>query len=63
MLKILAFVTERQGLETKAFLEHDETKCIPSFTALPPRRSSTNAATSSAVARSTKTMVRATSTS
>jgi hypothetical protein len=36
MLKILAFLTKRQDLETKAFLEHYETKHIPLIRSLAP---------------------------
>jgi hypothetical protein len=36
MLKILAFLTKRQDLETKAFLEHYETKHIPLICSLAP---------------------------
>ncbi|HEU4404453.1 MAG TPA: EthD domain-containing protein [Polyangiaceae bacterium] len=36
MLKILAFLTKRQDLETRAFLEHYETKHIPLIRSLAP---------------------------
>jgi EthD domain len=36
MLKILAFLTKRQDLETSAFLEHYETKHIPLLRSLAP---------------------------
>jgi hypothetical protein len=36
MLKILAFLTKRQDLETQAFLEHYETKHIPLIKSLAP---------------------------
>jgi EthD domain len=36
MLKILAFLTKRQDLDAKAFLEHYETKHIPLIRSLAP---------------------------
>jgi EthD domain-containing protein len=36
MLKILAFLTKRQDLETRAFIEHYETKHIPLIRSLAP---------------------------
>ena len=55
MLKILAFLTKRQDLETKAFLEQYETKPVPTyFTASLQRGSSTSTANSCA-SRSTST--------
>jgi EthD domain-containing protein len=36
MLKILAFLTKRQDLETRAFLEHYETKHVPLIRSLAP---------------------------
>jgi hypothetical protein len=35
MLKILAFLTRRQDLETKVVVEHDETKHIPLISLAP----------------------------
>jgi hypothetical protein len=36
MLKILAFLTKHQDLETKAFVEHYETKHVPRIRSLAP---------------------------